>query len=75
MTGVASAGHPFEGVLGPLAAARILTGAVIPTGANTVVADEECDRDGETLHVRIDPRLGRNILARAAHTWRPEPCS
>ncbi len=39
--GRAAAGHPFEGALPPGACLRVLTGAPMPSGADTVVMQEE----------------------------------
>ncbi len=40
--GSAFAGHPFTGTLPPGAAVRIMTGAVVPAGADTIVPQEHC---------------------------------
>ncbi|MBB5188785.1 molybdopterin molybdotransferase [Zhongshania antarctica] len=45
-------------------AARIFTGASIPAGADTVVAQEDCELVGDTLAVNIAPRLGQHIRPR-----------
>ena len=42
MPGRAAAGVPFEGSVLPGCAVRILTGAVIPPGVDTVVLEEDC---------------------------------
>ncbi|WP_150525104.1 gephyrin-like molybdotransferase Glp [Roseibium sediminis] len=39
-----SAGHPSETEIGPWAAARIFTGALMPPGADTVAMQEDCER-------------------------------
>ena len=49
--GRAAAGHPFEGTIMAGHALRVLTGAVLPTGANTVILQEECRINGD--HVRL----------------------
>src|ERR1700694_1290692 len=41
------AGRPFASTLNPREAARIFTGAVVPAGADTVVAQEDAERDGD----------------------------
>ncbi len=49
-------------------AARIFTGAPLPEGADTVVVQEECDRQGGS--VRIDGRIGRgDHVRRRAHDF------
>ena len=49
--GRAAAGHPFEGTLPPGACLRVLTGAPMPDGADTVVMQEEVrlEADGVVL--------------------------
>src|SRR5437773_3560243 len=42
------AGRVFDGVIGPGEALRIMTGAPIPAGADTVVPQELPEVDGET---------------------------
>lgn len=61
--GRAAAGHPFAGRLPPGAAVRVLTGAPLPTGTDTVVMDEEVTIEGATLHVRSDLRPGAGVRA------------
>jgi molybdopterin molybdotransferase len=45
-------------------AARIFTGASIPAGADTVVAQEDCELVGDMLQVNTVPRLGQHIRPR-----------
>jgi len=42
VSGRAAAGQPFAGVVQPGHAVRILTGAVLPEGVDTVVLEEDC---------------------------------
>ena len=42
-------------------AARIFTGASIPVGADTVVAQEDCEFVNDGLKVNVSPRLGQHI--------------
>jgi molybdopterin molybdotransferase len=57
------AGHPFSGVLGQGRAARIMTGAPLPTGADTVVPIEETD----TPHQKVgEPAPARVMIFRSA---------
>ena len=46
-------------------AARIFTGAEIPAGANAVVLQEECERNGDQVIVKVAARPGDNIRPRA----------
>ncbi|EKS30988.1 molybdopterin molybdotransferase MoeA [Afipia felis] len=45
-------------------AIRILTGAPIPPGANTVIAQEEIKREGDTIVISRLPQRGENIRLR-----------
>ena len=59
--GTVYAGRPFEGQLGAGQCLRIMTGAVMPDGTDTVVPQELCHADGG--QVRIEPavlRAGEN---------------
>lgn len=44
-------------------AARIFTGAPIPTGADTVVRQEDADLSGERVGIRVAPRRGEHVRA------------
>src|SRR6516162_5348304 len=48
VVGEVPAGHPFEGCVGSGEAARIFTGGVLPSGADTVVIQENTTRDGDS---------------------------
>lgn len=57
--GEAAAGHPFDGaamIAGQ--AVRIFTGAAIPAGADTVVMQEDTQRDGDRVTITIAPAVG-----------------
>jgi molybdopterin molybdotransferase len=62
--GEVAAGRPFDGTIGPGEAARIFTGGVLPTGADTVVIQERTTRDGACLTVSAPAAPGRNVRAR-----------
>lgn len=47
--GRAAAGQPFGGIVPPGQAIRILTGAIMPPGVDTVVLEEDCATDGATV--------------------------
>lgn len=47
--------------LEPGTAARIFTGAPAPNGADTVVVQEICERDGERVRIPLDCKAGANI--------------
>jgi molybdopterin molybdotransferase len=60
--GTAFAGAPFDGSCGPGQCVRIMTGALIPDGADAVIMQEQAEI-GDTGKVRIDAdhRVGENI--------------
>src|SRR5262245_44725293 len=49
--GTALAGKPFNGRLGPGECVRIMTGAVMPAGADTVVIQEVVRKDGDRVTI------------------------
>ncbi len=61
IVGSAFAGHPFRGQIGAGEAVRIMTGAVVPEGADTIVIQEVVRVDGESLTVPHGQRLGQNL--------------
>jgi molybdopterin molybdotransferase len=62
-----AAGHPSEVAIGPGEAARIMTGAAMPAGADTVVRFEETDEtpgergERRTVQIYRAARLGENV--------------
>lgn len=61
VVGESAAGHPFSGELPARGAARILTGGVLPTGADTVVMVEDTtEEDGQVTVPDAFPS-GRNF--------------
>src|SRR4029077_15886128 len=59
--GESAAGRPFAGHVGPGSTARILTGGVLPEGADCVVMLEEVRVDGATVTVPGSVRPGANF--------------
>jgi molybdopterin molybdotransferase len=53
VAGESAAGHPSPAALGPGEALRISTGAVVPAGADAVVAQEDVRRDGDRLVIDL----------------------
>lgn len=51
LIGASFAGHPFEGTVGAGQAVRIMTGAAMPDGADTVAMQEHAEVDGDVLRV------------------------
>ncbi|WP_019624763.1 gephyrin-like molybdotransferase Glp [Thioalkalivibrio thiocyanoxidans] len=48
LAGTSAAGHPWDGTVAPGQCVRILTGAVVPEGADVVIMQEQIERVGET---------------------------
>lgn len=61
LVGHASAGHPFDGELKAGECVRIMTGAVIPTGADTVVMQENTSVNADAVQINKFAKLGENI--------------
>jgi molybdopterin molybdotransferase len=59
--GTSNAGHAFKGTLKPRTAVRILTGAPVPKGADTIVIQENTGRQGDTLRILNETPKGKNI--------------
>ncbi|WP_333909021.1 molybdopterin molybdotransferase MoeA [Xenophilus arseniciresistens] len=57
VVGTALAGRPWTGTLQAGQALRIMTGAVMPAGADTVAPQELCSREGDTLRLPADAGL------------------
>lgn len=56
-----AAGHPWDGVLAAGEAARIFTGAPLPAGADTVVIQENAERQGDHVRLLTVPPPGKNV--------------
>lgn len=56
-----AAGHPGLKSVGDGEASKIMTGAPIPAGADTVIQVEECVRDGEFVTFNALPAKGANV--------------
>ena len=61
IVGEAPAGHPFVGRLQPGEAVRLFTGSVIPSGADTILLQEDASRDGAHVTVNEACLPGRHI--------------
>ncbi|WP_375394059.1 molybdopterin molybdotransferase MoeA [uncultured Sphingomonas sp.] len=66
VVGESAAGRPFEGAMLPGQAVRIFTGAAMPDGGDSVLIQEEADRDGTLLHLAGEGpvRQGGNVRPR-----------
>ncbi len=61
VVGTARAGRPFAGTAGPGECVRVMTGAVIPAGVDTVIMQEHVSRDGDHISVEPGHRRGQNL--------------
>jgi molybdopterin molybdotransferase len=61
VVGTAMAGSAFSGQVGPGQAVRVMTGAVLPRGTDTVVIQEIVKRQGNDIDVPPGQRTGQNI--------------
>lgn len=59
--GTALAGKPFPGTVKPGTAVRIMTGAVLPEGADTVVMQEHVERQDQTVRIGGGHKAGQNV--------------
>ena len=64
IVGESAAGHPPGCVVGPGQAARIFTGAALPSGADRVVIQEEAESDGEFVVLSSAIRDGTCVRPR-----------
>jgi molybdopterin molybdotransferase len=58
--GESFAGRKFAGAVGPGECVRIMTGGVMPPGADTVVVQEVCRTEGDVVVVPAGTRAGEN---------------
>jgi molybdopterin molybdotransferase len=68
-----AAGAAATRAVGAGEAARILTGAPLPPGADSVVRQEDVAREGEGVLVRVEPRLRDNVRERGEDVRCGEP--
>ncbi len=61
LTGSAFAGAPFKGAVGAGQCVRIMTGGVVPQGADTIVMQEHAKSDGERVTIGPGHRKGQNL--------------
>ena len=59
--GESPAGSPFQGVVGPGEAVRIMTGGLTPRGADTVIMVEDTRQEGEQVICFKDPGSSKHI--------------
>ncbi|MBN9670692.1 gephyrin-like molybdotransferase Glp [Roseibium aggregatum] len=59
--GEAPAGHGFSGQVKAGECVRIFTGAPLPEGADTILIQENANRDGDRIEVRETPNTGAHV--------------
>lgn len=70
--GESAAGHPFAGNVSKGQAVRIFTGAQVPEGSDTVVIQEDVDRENEQITIR-EFETGRHIRPKGQDFSEGEP--
>ncbi len=60
VTGRAAAGHPLGRAAARGEAVRIFTGALMPDGPDTVMMQEDCEREGDIVVIRPGIKRGAN---------------
>jgi molybdopterin molybdotransferase len=61
LVGTSAAGRPFAGRVQPGQCIRILTGAVMPSGADAVVIQELCEASGDRVRMPTEIEAGANL--------------
>ncbi|MFW5815985.1 MAG: gephyrin-like molybdotransferase Glp [Wenzhouxiangella sp.] len=61
LIGESFAGRPFQGLVGPGECVRIMTGAVVPEGSDTVIMQEQTARDGDQVRFEKPAKPGSNV--------------
>ena len=59
--GTALAGKPFAGQMGPGECVRIMTGAVMPAGADTIVIQEVVKKEGDRVTIPPGQKKAQNV--------------
>jgi molybdopterin molybdotransferase len=63
VVGSIAAGHAYDGAVKNGEAARIFTGAALPSGADAVVIQEDTTAEGDHVQVRASVSAGRHVRA------------
>lgn len=61
VVGQSLAGHPYPGTVKAGECIRIMTGAVVPEGADTVVMQENVSLDDDRVTLLIETQMGENV--------------
>jgi molybdopterin molybdotransferase len=71
--GTALAGHPYEGEIGNHQAVRIMTGAPLPAGANSVIMQEQVASADQQITINQAVRIGQNVRRQGSELALNEP--
>ncbi len=63
LIGTTFAGQPFSGQVNPGECVRIMTGAIMPPGTDTVIMQEHVEYKGDTIIIDNGTRAGDNVRA------------
>jgi molybdopterin molybdotransferase len=63
LIGTSFAGRPFVGQIGKGECVRIMTGGVMPKGADTVVMQERARAEERTIHIEAGAKRAQNVRA------------
>ena len=61
LIGTSLAGKPWQGRVEENECVRIMTGAVMPAGTDTVVMQEHIERNDDMIHIGADQKTGQNV--------------
>lgn len=61
LVGTSFAGKPWPGQVGPGECVRIMTGAIMPANTDTVIIQEQVERDGDDITIGTGTRIGDNV--------------
>ena len=61
VVGTSWAGNPYPNTITPGQCVRILTGAVMPTGTDTVIMQEQVERQGDIITFSTGHRVGQHV--------------
>ena len=75
MPGTSWAGRPWLAAIEPGQAVQIMTGGMMPEGADTVVMQEHVERDGDTVRIGAGHKPGQNVRAAGEDVARGQPVS
>lgn len=73
VAGFVPAGAPFSGSLSPKEAVKIMTGAPLPPGCDTVAPLEDTAAEGDRIRLTRAPRKGQHVRRRGEELGRGEP--